>query len=63
MELKEQVSKILQLGMTNNVFANNCGMSITTFNRWYKKGETLNPDTMRKIENYVCWVKQLIASL
>lgn len=63
MELKEQVSKIFELGMSNNTFANNCGMSITTFNRWYKKGESLSLEMMDKIKNYVLWVKQHIASL
>ena len=63
MELKEQISKILSLGMTNAVWASNIGIASTTLSRWYKNGQNLNEESMRKIQNYVDQVKQLLADL
>ena len=63
MELKEQISKILSLGMTNAVLASNIGIASTTLSRWYKNGQNLNEASMRKIQNYVDQVKQLLADL
>ena len=63
MELKEQISKILSLGMTNAVLASNIGIASTTLSRWYKNGQNLNEESMRKIQNYVDQVKQLLADL
>lgn len=63
MELKEQIGKILSLGMTNAVLASNIGIASTTFARWYKNGQNLNDESMQKIRNYVSQVKQLLADL
>lgn len=63
MELKEQIRKILTLGMTNATLANNIGIASTTFARWYKNGQNLNEESMQKIQNYVNQVKSLLASL
>ena len=63
MELKEQISKILSLGMTNAVLANNIGIASTTLSRGYKNGQNLNEESMRKIQIYVDQVKQLLADL
>ena len=63
MELKEQINKILSLGMTNAVLASNTGIASTTLSRWYKNGQNLNEESMRKIQNYVDQVKQLLADL
>ena len=63
MELKEQISKILTQGLTNAVLASNIDIARTRLSRWYKNGQNLNEESMRKIQSYVDQVKQLLADL
>lgn len=61
--LREQISKILTLGMSHSAIARGIGISGTTFDRWYKHGQALTAENEQKIQDYVYYIKNYIAQI
>ena len=61
--LREQISKVLELGMSHSAIARQIGISSTTFDRWYKLNQPLSAETEQKIYDYLKRVKDYVAQI